>query len=57
MGWAYGMDLRQRVVEAIEGGLSHRRATARFGKCDYCRFQLDVFGAGNVGLAYIGITD
>ena len=30
MGWAYGMDLRQRVVEAIEGGLSHRRAAERF---------------------------
>lgn len=30
MGWAYGIDLRQRVVDAIEGGLSHRRAAERF---------------------------
>jgi len=30
MGWAYGIDLRQRVVDAIEGGLTHREAAARF---------------------------
>lgn len=30
MGWAYGIDLRRRVVDAIEGGLSHRQAAARF---------------------------
>jgi len=30
MGWAYGIDLRQRVVDAIEGGLSHRDAAERF---------------------------
>ena len=30
MGRAYGIDLRARVVEAIEGGLSHREAAARF---------------------------
>ena len=30
MGWAYGIDLRQRVVDAIEAGLSHRQAAARF---------------------------
>ena len=30
MGWAYGIDLRQRVVDAIEGGLSHRQAADRF---------------------------
>jgi len=30
MGWAYGMDLRQRVVDAIEGGLTHRAAATRF---------------------------
>ena len=30
MGWAYGIDLRQRVVDAIEGGLTYREAAARF---------------------------
>ncbi len=30
MGRAYGIDLRERVVEAIEGGLSHRQASERF---------------------------
>ena len=30
MGRAYGIDLRTRVVEAIESGLSHRQAGARF---------------------------
>ena len=30
MGWAYGIDLRQRVVGSIEGGLSHRGAAERF---------------------------
>jgi len=30
MGRAYGIDLRQRVVDAIEAGLSHRQAAARF---------------------------
>jgi transposase len=30
MGWAYGIDLRNRVVTAIEGGLSHRQAAERF---------------------------
>ena len=30
MGWAYGNDLRRRVVDAIEGGLTHRQAAARF---------------------------
>ena len=30
MGLAYGIDLRERVVAAIEGGLSHREAAARF---------------------------
>jgi transposase len=30
MGWAYGIDLRQRVVDAIEDGLTHRQAAARF---------------------------
>ena len=30
MGWAYGIDLRQRVVTAIEGGLTHRGAAERF---------------------------
>ena len=30
MGRAYGIDLRARVVEAIEGGLSHRQAAERF---------------------------
>ncbi len=30
MGWAYGIDLRDRVVAAIEGGLSHRQAAERF---------------------------
>ncbi len=30
MGQAYGIDLRTRVVEAIEGGLSHRQAAERF---------------------------
>ena len=30
MGWAYGIDLRQRVVDAIESGLSHRQAAERF---------------------------
>ncbi len=30
MGWAYGIDLRQRVVDAIEAGLSHRQAADRF---------------------------
>lgn len=30
MGWAYGIDLRQRVVDAIEGGLTHRQAAERF---------------------------
>ena len=30
MGWAYGIDLRQRVVGAIEAGLSHRQAAERF---------------------------
>ena len=32
MGKPYSMDLRERVVEAVErGGLSRRRAAARFG--------------------------
>ena len=39
MGWAYGIDLRQRVVDAIEGGLTHRQAAARF--------QVAVSTAGN----------
>lgn len=30
MGWAYGMDLRQRVVASIEDGLTHRQAADRF---------------------------
>ena len=30
MGWAYGIDLRQRVVDVIEAGVSHRQAAARF---------------------------
>ncbi len=30
MGRSYGIDLRHRVVEAIEGGLSHRQAAKRF---------------------------
>jgi transposase len=30
MARAYGVDLRARVVESIEGGLSHRQAAARF---------------------------
>jgi transposase len=30
MGRAYGIDLRARVVEAIEIGLSHRQAAGRF---------------------------
>ncbi len=30
MARAYGFDLRRRVVEAIDGGLSARRAAARF---------------------------
>jgi transposase len=30
MGWAYGMDLRQRVVDAIASGLTHRQAADRF---------------------------
>jgi hypothetical protein len=25
MGWAYGIDLQNRVVTAIEGGLSHHK--------------------------------
>jgi putative transposase len=31
MGRPYSMDLRERVVAAIEGGLSRRRAAAHFG--------------------------
>lgn len=30
MSRAYGIDLRTRVVEAIESGLSHRQAATRF---------------------------
>ena len=30
MGLSYGIDLRERVVAAIEAGLSHRQAGARF---------------------------
>jgi transposase len=30
MGLAYGIDLRKRVVAAIEAGLTHRQAGARF---------------------------
>jgi len=30
MGWAYGIDLRKRVFDAIEGGLTHRRAAECF---------------------------
>jgi transposase len=30
MGRAYGIDLRERVVAAIEGGLSHRQASEWF---------------------------
>jgi len=30
MGLSYGIDLRERVVPAIEAGLSHRQAGARF---------------------------
>ena len=30
MGRAYGIDLRTRVVDAIENGFSHRQAAARF---------------------------
>ncbi len=31
MGRPYSMDLRERVVAAVEGGLSRRQAAARFG--------------------------
>jgi putative transposase len=31
MGKPYSMDLRARVVAAVEGGLSRRKAAARFG--------------------------
>jgi len=31
MGRPYSMDLRERVVAAIEGGLSRRQAAAQFG--------------------------
>jgi putative transposase len=31
MGKPYSMDLRERVVAAVEGGLSRRQAAARFG--------------------------
>ena len=31
MGRPYSMDLRERVVAAVEGGLSRRRAASRFG--------------------------
>ena len=31
MGKPYSMDLRERVVAAIKGGLSRRQAAARFG--------------------------
>lgn len=31
MGRPYSMDLRERVVAAIEGGMSRRRAAAHFG--------------------------
>ena len=31
MGRPYSMDLRERVVAAVDGGLSRRRAAARFG--------------------------
>ncbi len=31
MARAYSMDLRERVVTAVEGGLSRRQAAARFG--------------------------
>ena len=31
MARAYSMDLRERVVAAVEGGLSRRQAAARFG--------------------------
>ena len=30
MGLSYGIDLRERVVAAIEAGLSHRQAAKRF---------------------------
>ena len=30
MGCAYGLDLRRRVIEAIDGGMSARGAAARF---------------------------
>ena len=30
MGWAYGIDFRQRVVDAIEGGMTRREAAAWF---------------------------
>ena len=30
MGRAYGLDLRRRVIEAIDGGMSARAAAARF---------------------------
>jgi transposase len=30
MGFAYGIDLRERVVAAIEAGLTHRQAGERF---------------------------
>jgi|GEM_PF-5484864 len=30
MGLSYGIDLRERVVAAIEAGLTHRQAGARF---------------------------
>ena len=30
MGFAYGIDLRERVVAAIEGGFTHRQAGERF---------------------------
>jgi transposase len=30
MGLSYGIDLRERVVAAIEAGLTHRKAGARF---------------------------
>ena len=40
MGKPLSMDLRERIIEAIEGGLSRRAAAQRFGVSESCAIKL-----------------
>lgn len=49
MGKPYSVDLRQRVVAAIEGGLSTRQAAARFAVWDRDGRDMGAAEAGDGG--------